>query len=285
MLETFGIKDEYLFKVAVIATMSSGKSTFINALVGKDLLLSRNEACSARVISILDNDQNKEEKVYVEYADGSFEKGRDLTQEYMEVINSDERIDKVLIETHIDGIKNTDRAMVIIDTPGVNNSMDNSHREKTMELIHRLDEGLIIYLLNATQLGVEDDQSFLLEIAELVNESNDQLKIMFAINKIDEVDEEKESIAQVMENAHAYLVNAGIKNPQIYPVSSLACKLFRRGINEESFSRKEMSDFRRFYNTFAPRGFDPSRYIVADEYDQRNKKVTVGKEEFLCRDL
>ena len=44
------------FTVAVIATMSSGKSTILNALLGYELLPSKNEACTAKTFKIKDVD-------------------------------------------------------------------------------------------------------------------------------------------------------------------------------------------------------------------------------------
>ena len=43
------------FEIAVIATMSSGKSTLINAILGQELMPSKNEACTAKVSRIINN--------------------------------------------------------------------------------------------------------------------------------------------------------------------------------------------------------------------------------------
>lgn len=44
------------YHVAICATMSAGKSTFINSLLGSDYIPSGNEACTAKITSIADND-------------------------------------------------------------------------------------------------------------------------------------------------------------------------------------------------------------------------------------
>lgn len=56
--------------MVVMATMSSGKSTLINALLGQQILPSRNEACTAKMYSILDDDQANETKIFVTYTNG-----------------------------------------------------------------------------------------------------------------------------------------------------------------------------------------------------------------------
>ena len=47
------IEENKVFPMAVIATMSSGKSTLINALIGKEILPSANAACTALNLSLI----------------------------------------------------------------------------------------------------------------------------------------------------------------------------------------------------------------------------------------
>ena len=44
------------FEIAVIATMSSGKSTLINSMLSQELMPSKNTACTAKITRIKDND-------------------------------------------------------------------------------------------------------------------------------------------------------------------------------------------------------------------------------------
>ena len=53
------------FEVCVVATMSAGKSTLINAMLGAKLMPSKQEACTAIITRIKDNDsQSWKAKVY-----------------------------------------------------------------------------------------------------------------------------------------------------------------------------------------------------------------------------
>ena len=52
-----------LKRVLVVSTMSSGKSTLINALIGQDLFPSRNDACTAKIIKYIKNNRLKSVKV------------------------------------------------------------------------------------------------------------------------------------------------------------------------------------------------------------------------------
>lgn len=50
-------RPEKTYSVAVVATMSAGKSTLLNAMIGHRLLPARNEACTASVCRIEDCDE------------------------------------------------------------------------------------------------------------------------------------------------------------------------------------------------------------------------------------
>ena len=48
-----------VYNVGIFATMGAGKSTFINALLNKDFIHAKNEACTAKITYISDNDNMK----------------------------------------------------------------------------------------------------------------------------------------------------------------------------------------------------------------------------------
>ena len=63
LIRAFNNINNSIFPINVVATMSSGKSTLINALLGKKLMPSKNEACTATITEILDNDMETFEAV------------------------------------------------------------------------------------------------------------------------------------------------------------------------------------------------------------------------------
>lgn len=143
-----------IFPMVVMATMSSGKSTLINALLGQQILPSRNEACTAKMYSILDDDQTGKTKIFVTYKNGvTVVKDEDVVME-LEKANSDNEVTDILIRGHVKGVLNTDKALLIVDTPGPNNSRDESHKQVMLDVLKKINGGLILYVLNATQFGM-----------------------------------------------------------------------------------------------------------------------------------
>ena len=70
MLSKFGIDSSEIIPVCVIATMSSGKSTFVNAILGDEILPEKNEACTARALAVLNTSETMDAKAYIIKNDG-----------------------------------------------------------------------------------------------------------------------------------------------------------------------------------------------------------------------
>lgn len=89
------------FEVNVVATMSAGKSTLINALLGKKLMPAKQEACTAMITEIHDND------VDIFTADAFDKEGKrlesqpELTYEIMDRLNSNQTVSKVIVNGNI----------------------------------------------------------------------------------------------------------------------------------------------------------------------------------------
>ena len=277
MLKKYGIDDSKIFKIAVIATMSSGKSTFINALIGEDILPAQNQACTAKIIPILDNDKAENFKAYVEYKDSKKKIVNLNDANIIHEFNFNTNIKDILIEGNIKGIRNCNRASVLIDTPGTNFSGDETHMEQTYELIEEINEGMILYVINATQFGINDDLKLLIHINDKVKKTKGKLKILFVVNKIDEFDLEKEDIKETMQEIQNYLISSGINEPQIVPISALAAKLFKMALNERTLTRKELREFDEYYQLFKPKGYDLTKYALVKKLDDQDKNIKVGE--------
>ncbi|MFM9532560.1 dynamin family protein [Lysinibacillus sp. IITD104] len=234
------------FEIAVIATMSSGKSTLINAILGQELMPSKNEACTAKV-SRIKNNPNITNYSAIAY-DKNGEVFKTITNASVEdftAFNDDREIHLIEIEGNIPTIKSGKMNLVLVDTPGPNNSMDASHRQHTLSVIKSDDKPMVLYVLNATQLRTDDDLALLNIVAEAMAVGGKQSKdrFIFAMNKADAFDPEKgESIAGAIENVRDYLEQQNIENPNIYPVSSQVAKVIRKQQNGLKLTRSEKAD-------------------------------------------
>ncbi len=236
-----------VFDVVVIATMSAGKSTVINALIGHELLHSANEATTATITRIHDKDGQKifSGSAYAKLGHRLSDKPKLKLIEHSEKLdgellrqwNAAEEIDYIDITGDVRMIRNKAYQLVIYDTPGPNNSQDDNHAELTMEVINDGKFGLILYVLNATQIGITDDRHLLEQVLASIKKDQ-QKEIIFLLNKADCFDKEKgETLFDAVKNAQDYLANIGFVDPTIIPTSAAYALLSRKALWGDSLTR------------------------------------------------
>lgn len=235
-----------IFDVVVIATMSAGKSTVINALIGHELLHSANEATTATITRIHDKDSlTSFEGMAYDFDDNVIDMEEAVDGELLRKWNTDPSIKTIDLAGNIKAIHNDHTEIVIYDTPGPNNSQDGSHAMLTMEVIDDGQFGLILYVLNATQLGINDDK----ELLEKIRKSLDQdmhKEIIFLLNKADCLDQDKgESIDKLVANAQNYLNNLGFANPTIICTAAQQALLAQKVLNGELLTRSQRNELKQ----------------------------------------
>lgn len=244
------------FEVNVLATMSAGKSTVVNAMLGKELMPSKNEACTATVVRIVDHDDmddflarqlSRENTVLCDWRKA----GVNLIAEW----NENKATSTIEISGNIPAIQEREGVrLVLIDTPGPNNSRNDAHGKITAAIMSD-QPSMVLYILNTTQLSANDDQSLLVKIREAMSAGGREAqdRFIFIVNKIDVLDPEKgESVSKVLVNVKNYLVENGIKNPLIIPVSAELTKLLRIEEFEGSgvLSRSQRNNLSSFVDLF-----------------------------------
>ncbi|OBU20519.1 hypothetical protein C0Z01_04040 [Photobacterium kishitanii] len=219
------------FEVTVLATMSAGKSTLINAMLGRELMPSKNEACTATISKVYDHDDMAHFLARRVVEGGKTTQWEDVNLGLLDEWNAKEDTSIIEIKGNIPSID--ERAgirMVLVDTPGPNNSRDASHREATIRSIRSSQPSMVLYVLNSTQLSTDDDKALLGVIKDVMAEGGREAqdRFIFIANKIDNFDPEKgELVTNALKNVRSYLKENGIENPLVIPVSAELTKLLR----------------------------------------------------------
>lgn len=232
-------RDREQFGVMVTATMSAGKSTFINSLIGKYICLSQNMACTSKIHSVI----NKP------FEDGfSYEYDHDLvmTAGKEELLNDNElnTSDRIYVATHYDGGLAGER-IIINDSPGVNFSGDGEHKLISDKLIKGRKYNLLVYVMNSTQLATNDEDEHL----EFVKNSIGRTPIIFVMNKIDSYNLEEENVTATIGRQIEYLTKKGFKNPIVCPISARAGYLAKLFLTTQ-LSRSEERELYNYVDKF-----------------------------------
>lgn len=223
VVKAFNMAKSSDFEVNVVATMSAGKSTLINALLRQKLMPAKQEACTATITEIKDNDGSCfMAKVYD--ADGNLiQTHPELSFDIMDTLNSNPEVSKIRVEGNIPFVSSEDVALVLVDTPGPNNSRDPEHKAATYRMLSESSKTVVLYILNATQLAVNDDYNLLSHVADSMRVGGKQSRdrFIFVVNKLDDFKKGEDSIEAAITKVRDYLRDNGIENANIYPASAL----------------------------------------------------------------
>lgn len=223
VVKAFNMAKSSDFEVNVVATMSAGKSTLINALLRQKLMPAKQEACTATITEIKDNDGSCfMAKVYD--ADGNLiQTHPELSFDIMDTLNSNPEVSGIRVEGNIPFVSSEDVALVLVDTPGPNNSRDPEHKAATYRMLSESSKTVVLYILNATQLAVNDDYNLLSHVADSMRVGGKQSRdrFIFVVNKLDDFKKGEDSIEAAITKVRDYLRDNGIENANIYPASAL----------------------------------------------------------------
>ena len=242
--------NDNIFPIHVIATMSSGKSTLINALLGRKLMPSKNEACTAVITEILDDKSGNFSAIVYDRRDDRIKTIEQLTYDLMKELNENNNVAKVSIKGNIPFVDSSETTLRLVDTPGPNNAHNEMHRETTYKNINSAAENMILYVLNYTQLGVDDDNNLLNYVAEEIKKGGRETRdrFFFVLNKMDQVKKD-DSVDGAVKATMEYLKKHGIEDPQIFPCSAFTALGLRTLLKDiDPFNYDEVEDAVEKYN-------------------------------------
>lgn len=235
------------FEINVVATMSSGKSTLINALLGKQLMPAANEATTATIVKICDKDQK--DFSAVAYDDHGKEMARlpKVTLADMQRLNEDPKVFTVVLSGKIPFVSTAGMELVLIDTPGPNNARNAKHKEMTYKMIADSDKSMVLYVMNGQQLGINDEKYLLDYVCQKMSEGGKKSRerFIFAVNKMDNFNPSPRydgpgCITRALNDVRKDLEGRGIFNPNLFPVCALPA-LEKRTDDEDN---EEFSSFK-----------------------------------------
>lgn len=222
-------------KVIVTANMSAGKSTLLNALVGKKVNKTQNEACTAKIHCI-------KNKPFEDSFCYEMDHLLNLDADYQTLMedSEDNQSSLITVGTHFRTVGKVEKRLWFIDTPGVNSSQNKWHKQLTEDTIKSSEPDLLIYLLNAENIGTDDDRKHLIFISEHYRGN-----ILFVINKVDRFRKKEDSVHETLQAVKTDLSELGFASPTVVPISSYAAYLAKMKIFGETLDEDEQDEFDR----------------------------------------
>lgn len=250
--------------IVFTATMSTGKSTLINAIIGKDLAPSRTTACTANIANFITSPVKEN---FINYSDKNGIKlflDSDETKKFIGNSNY------CYINTYFNSVLSK-KKVNIIDTPGVNYSEDESHREITRNELKNKDIDILVYVTSILTWGTNDEYEHL----KFIKENVKYKKIIIVINKVDEINIDDSTVEENISSVKKYLSKWNFENLIICPLSASIGNILKRKILNETLSKREERFLSLYINQFAnEKEFELSRfYKMTLDYKKNNELI------------
>lgn len=185
-------------RITVVGEFSSGKSTLLDAIVGKDILPHSSSETTATLTYIhsVEKGDDLENLANITFVNGEsktvpFDELKEYVTAFSNSVNVFSQIDHVDVYTHIENLESN---IVLIDTPGLNGT--NHFEDKTLMEISRADASIFVF----SPSGIKSSElSFMRE--DLIKH---QSSFFYVMNRIDDI---KESEGDTLESKISDLTN------------------------------------------------------------------------------
>ncbi|MBP1565708.1 MAG: dynamin family protein [Oscillospiraceae bacterium] len=257
--------NDEIFRIAVVGEFSSGKSTFINALIGKDILShARRETTAAityiRNVSASDSNCGK---VIIEFRDGSQKMLDDFAQikDYTTAQSDNSVAEKIKSVTVYVNFLGSDAPILVVDTPGLN-GIAKHHREITIEEMKKAHT--CIYLLSSTGISKSD-----VDFIRILNDY--QSTFLFLQNFIDDLSLSEGDSAESKTREDDRIIRESILgeektfNYKVIGISALKALASK----DRSITKLYSKDYRELTDADRPRLYKESNFSELEQHLRR----------------
>lgn len=271
---------EQEFRITVVGEFSAGKSTFLNALIGKDVLPHALRETTASVTYIRNVDRNHPfvNKMVIDFSSKNkeqvvldIESNPAALKQYVTTMSNDfnvvEEIRSVTI--YLD-FPTTDEPIVFVDTPGLN-GMAEGHYDLTLSEIQRAHASIFLFNIR----GLSQTNTRLLKLLHQY-----QQKFIFVLNFIDELKkEEGETSEKKLNELKEDLREAGVIGEiQAFGVSALKALVSKDTTIKRLYDYEtvDMDDARRSLLMEESYFFSLEKYLWEEVIAREKDKILKG---------
>ena len=217
--------------ILLLGCMSSGKSTVLNALLGRGVFPAGNRATTAQVFTIEHDPgcavaacRNPSESL--EWHPLSL----DRLAGYNGAMSENRPAEVRLRLPHLE----RKQRVVFYDTPGPNTSKFGGHRGETYFALEKLPLTHIFLVLDMVQLHTRDEEALLADMGRVVAERGG-LPVLVLLNKADVIDIDKEAVKDIVGEACATVAAhlPGGSSVDLIPLMSKGAEVWRRMIDRD----------------------------------------------------
>ena len=255
LLRQYKINRDFFFqkekRFILSANVSAGKSTLINALIGKKAARTAQSVCTGNICRFY-NKAFEDGSVHLSAGSLSLSATKNELRGY-------DWSSKISVASYFAGTVSEVPRVCITDTPGVDSSTYKNHSAITREALLGENFDTVIHVVSAanpTQLGSDSERKHLLWLSENLSGK----RIIFVLNKVDNYHPGVDDIGSSIEKFRADLAGVGIADPIICPVSAYVGYLLKLKMSGQNLSEEEEAEYRMYSAKYANPDYDLSRF-------------------------
>ena len=250
--------------ILVTANMSAGKSTLVNAFIGKKVNKTQNDACTAKNHYIVN-------KAFEDDLDYKYDNGLNLDISVEELLEDDSanKKNEIYVGTRFRTLSEVEGRICFIDTPGVNSSRNVDHSFITNEMIKSGNYNLMLFVLNGQNIGTNDDKRHMEYVVK-----NYEGKVIFLVNKLDSFGGE-DSVSETVSKVREDILKLGFQNAEVYPISAHVAMLAKRHLFYSDLNKFEEMELEILYKHMSEEEYNFEKYYPVEldvSYNADNKK-------------
>ena len=232
-------------KIMVTATVSAGKSTLINAIIGKTVTKTAVGPCTAN-LCFIHNKPFEDDRFHLQTTTQNLNAA-------LEDLSSVGKDAACSIASYFRTLVHQKFRVCLIDTPGVNYALNLNHGKLSRKAIVERNYDKLLYVLDARMIGEDDEIKHLKYVYE--NVPNE--KVIFVLNKLDYADIPLSASIDFVKSA---LQTIGFENPVICPLSAYFSLLMKKRKSKERLNENEQIIFDNYVRQFTKPEYDLSTY-------------------------
>ncbi len=246
-------------RILFTGLMSSGKSTLLNALVGKQISKTQNAACTAKKHYVF----NKAgEDGFVYKLDGKLDLNatvRDIKQD-----NNNNLANDIYKSTSFFTINKINQRICLVDTPGINSSQNLDHKLIVEDALKLKEFNLLVYIFNGKYMGTESEHNYLKYIKKTYDGN-----IIFLVNQVDTFEEE-DCVEDTLRKTREELRQLGFINANVYPISAKAGFLTKQMIHGEKLDENKQEEVHSLVRKLKISRYHFNKYFDNDGFSAMN---------------
>lgn len=252
-------------RIIVTANMSAGKSTLINALVGKPIARTSQEVCTGNVCYLF-NKAYEDEKIHLKTQDINLAADPDDLRSYA-------WDGHISIASFFIGAASNVPRVCMIDTPGVDAALYRAHSKLAHKALLEYQHDTIVYVISPNRLGTDSEKAHL----QWVSKNLPKSKIIFVLNKLDDYRDFSDSIEESINGLREDLRMQSFDNPIICPISAYFSYLLKLKMNGYPLTEDEEEEFALYSKKFKRSTYDLSRYYDVECQPDDSDEVLLSK--------